>query len=63
MEHFRKEASTTRSNGAARSAVTSLGRPRPANIVSKNLVAAAMLRRFETWTSMTWPYWSTARYT
>jgi hypothetical protein len=34
--------------------VTSLGRSRPVNIVSKNLVAAAPLRRFETYTSMTW---------
>ena len=50
-----RRSSTTRSSGAARSVVTSVGRSRPANIISKNLVAAATLRRFETNTSMTWP--------
>jgi hypothetical protein len=56
-------SSTTRSNGAARSVVISSGRSRPASVVSNDLVAASTLRRFDTYTSMTWPCWSTARYT
>jgi hypothetical protein len=43
-----RRSSTTRSSGAARSVVISLGRSRPTSIVSKNLVAAATLRRFDT---------------
>ncbi len=52
---------STRSDGAGRSVVTSLGRSRPADIISKNLVAAATLRRVETNTSITWPCWCHAR--
>ena len=46
--------------GAARSVVTSCGRLRACSIVVQNVVADAMSRRFETYTSITWPCWSTA---
>ena len=50
-----RSSSTPHSSGAARSVVTSRGRSRPAYIASNNLVAAGTLRRFDTYTLMTWP--------
>jgi hypothetical protein len=40
--------------------VTSCGRVRACSIVVQNVVADAMSRRFDTYTSITWPCWSTA---
>jgi hypothetical protein len=49
---------------AARSVTTSTGAvPAVAMARSKNSRAAALSRLAATYTSMTWPYWSTARYT
>jgi len=52
-----------RASAADRSVVTSAGSPWALIAVEKNVVAAFTSRFFETYTSMTCPYWSTARYT
>jgi hypothetical protein len=54
-------SSTTLNSVQARSVTTSVGALRPASAVKKNRRAARVSRRAETYTSMTWPHWSTAR--
>jgi len=48
-------------NAGARSVTTSAGAPCARSAVVKNRRAARMSRRAETYTSMIWPCWSTAR--
>ncbi len=52
-----------RASAAYRSVVTSAGSPWALIAGEKNVVAAFTSRFFEMYTSMTCPYWSTARYT
>jgi hypothetical protein len=42
---------------------TSAGSPCAAEAAVKNVRATVMSRCLDTYTSMTWPCWSTARYT
>jgi hypothetical protein len=56
-------ACSTRGYAAALSVMTSAGVTLVVSIArSKNLRAASLSRREESYTSMTWPNWSTARY-
>ena len=54
-------SSITFANVAARSVMTSSGSPCSAIAVVRNFRVAVTSRRVETYTSMTWPYPSTAR--
>ena len=51
----------TFAKAGARSVTTSAGTSWTDNAAVKNVLAEAMSRRCDTYTSMTWPRWSTAR--
>jgi len=54
--------STTFAKAGARSVITSVGSPWKFRAAVKNARAEAMSRRCDTYTSITCPRWSTARY-
>jgi antitoxin (DNA-binding transcriptional repressor) of toxin-antitoxin stability system len=56
-----KSSVIARARAGARSVITSFGVPWAPMAPAKNRVAALVSRLFDTNTSMTWPYWSTAR--
>jgi hypothetical protein len=61
--HASQRSTIVRARAGDRSVVTSAGPPWVLIAVEKNRVAAVKSRFFETITSMTCPFWSTARYT
>ena len=63
MQRGRNQVLDRVATAGARSVITSVGSPWKVRAAVKNARAEAMSRRCDTYTSITCPRWSTARYT